>query len=500
MLPDAVVARLNAQHLPHLRVLSLAVTTLGFPWEGGVTASQMEAIMARRDWRLRELRLGYPSAEALNGLQAQCFPCLEKLTLSLNDRAFPVQAAATVWLNSLGRALAAMASLRDLSLRWSGAELQEDDVRPAVWSLPQLVRLQVRWEHGTVPFLLVEAVQARTVHLSAPQDEMLALCQRAHRLQALELHDMDTHRLRLFAEQVAAGTWRQLTHLHLGALDFNIVPYLCTHPASCVLTRLWCYVPARNPVRQIADLLRCHHKLQAASILVPPGDWFEPIVLDKVNDQANGDDGGVVVLSQLEELVLHIADDALFARVTCPALTTLALDTPSVRLSTMDSVLNACPALTALQVSQVQLAHWTLSSPRHGLVSLRLSGSIWIKAAHLVALLPEPRTLVSLLAALPRLRELVLPHWPYDWEQLLECAEAGGLQCLERLVIVSQVIAGHVTSTVGQSHILRLLQACPALRSVDPGALHDTERYAINLWLQCQMAKGKGYMASLCHA
>lgn len=155
----------------------------------------------------------------------------------------------------------------------------------------------------------------------------------------------------------------------------------------------------------------------------------QPPILDEA------DVSGTCVAETLRELRLDIADDALFHHVSFPRLTTLTLGAPFVRLSTLDWVWRACPAVVHLTLLQVHMSCWVPSSPQTGVRTLCLSESFWMTAPHLIAMDPEPATLTRLVAAFPRLRRLTLPHWPYDLAALVQFAEAGALSELEALVV-----------------------------------------------------------------
>lgn len=154
-----MVARLTVQHKPRLRVLRLA--TPDDERRLGVTAPQT----------LRVLSLKRPWPEALDKLQAEAFQRLETLALFIGKNVMCVARC-----NALGRALARMTALHDLSLTvqspdattLTGAGTLED------WRLAQVTRLVLHWTCSLQP--QVYAPRARAVCLRSPGDQGRALC------------------------------------------------------------------------------------------------------------------------------------------------------------------------------------------------------------------------------------------------------------------------------------------------------------------------------------
>lgn len=139
---------------------------------------------------------------------------------------------------------------------------------------------------------------------------------------------------------------------------------------------------------------------------------------------------------------------------------TMEQETKDLCISSIDVVVEACPALTELSLSRTQFETASCRSSLRSLENLRLS------------LLPRAldKTLpVAIISAFPCLKNLNLWHLPLPcYAAVAELAEQGKLRALTKWLMVDNDTAG-----VQFEAAKRAVLACPSLTSISLDTRHD---------------------------
>lgn len=155
---------------------------------------------------------------------------------------------------------------------------------------------------------------------------------------------------------------------------------------------------------------------------------------------------------------LHTAEDLLFQSISCPALTSLKLESSQVRLTSLAPVLRACPALKRLCLRRVwSMFQWQWSAfERNNITTLLIDREpAW----------GEDRAfpwLFEMLRVFPKLKRLRLPgedQYSLSLESLLKLPADGALPQLEQLALPRSV-------RVSSDELQSLVTAFPSLNAV----------------------------------